>query len=72
MSNTYIENAIISNYNLNVNFNNMTTYSSGMMFDTYVGNITINGLNANSQQHVVKPIMFGPRNIDMTSYIELC
>nr|XP_025886090.1 putative two-component response regulator ARR13 [Solanum lycopersicum] len=69
---TYIQNAIINNYNLNVN--NVTTYSSrGMMPNAYVGNVTINGMgatnaNASSQQYVGEPIMNGPRNIDVAPY----
>ncbi|XP_027771024.1 uncharacterized protein LOC107014247 [Solanum pennellii] len=72
MSGTYIQNAIINNYNLNVN--NVTTYSSrAMMPNAYVGNVTINGMgatnaNASSQQYVGEPIMNGPRNIDVAPY----
>ncbi|XP_049362292.1 two-component response regulator ARR2-like [Solanum verrucosum] len=74
VSSTYIGNAIINNYNLNVLVDNVTTYSSSaMVSDTYVGNVTINGLgatnvNANAQQHVGEPIMSGPRNTDVASY----
>ncbi|KAK6796578.1 hypothetical protein RDI58_004279 [Solanum bulbocastanum] len=74
VSSTYIGNAIINNYNLNVIPDNVTTYSSGaMMSDTYVENVTINGLgatntNANSQQYVGEPIMSGPRSIFVASY----
>ncbi|XP_049406384.1 two-component response regulator ARR2-like [Solanum stenotomum] len=74
VSSTYIGNAIINNYNLNVLVDNVTTYSSSaMVSDTYVGNVTINGLgatnvNANAQQHVGEPIMSGPRNTNVASY----
>ncbi|WMV14595.1 hypothetical protein MTR67_007980 [Solanum verrucosum] len=74
VSSTYMGNAIINNYNLNVIADNVTTYSSSaMMSDTYVENVTINGLgetntNANSQQYVGEPIMSGSRNIVVASH----
>ncbi|MCD7469241.1 hypothetical protein HAX54_008112 [Datura stramonium] len=65
-------NATINDYNLNVNVNNVTTYSCRkIMFDTYAENATISGLgaaNANFQQHICEPNMSDPRNIVAASY----
>ncbi|WMV14596.1 hypothetical protein MTR67_007981 [Solanum verrucosum] len=74
VSSISIGNAIINNYNLNVIADNVTTYSSSAMIsDTYVENVTINGLgatntNANSQQYVGERIMSCARNIFVASY----
>ncbi|KAG5568289.1 hypothetical protein H5410_064697 [Solanum commersonii] len=71
------DNLTEKNYNFDLNVAEGATYSGSrivaMMSDTYVENVTINGLgetntNANSQQYVSEPIMSGPRNIVVASY----
>ncbi|PHU06798.1 hypothetical protein BC332_23287 [Capsicum chinense] len=59
VSSRNIRNEISNGYNLNVSMDNVTSYSSNAtMYDTYVGNVAINGLeeeNPNVQQYIGEP-----------------